>query len=334
MDDSRISADSGTWDGINKAREKAAYYVAQNPVQGVAPQVDPNEDNTANGDILIGYLSDPDNLNQPMDIGNAIYFNSIRVAVRRDASRNGPINTFFANIFGISSINAGASATAIIKDGIIGFRIPEQQGGVNAQLLPFTLRNVVWNQLQAGTWSTGDNYAYDSETGTVSPGSDGILELNLYPGAGWGQLPPGNFGTVDIGSPNNSTADITRQILYGINAEDLSYFGGELKLGTADEPLILNGDTGLSAAVKDPLEQIKGHPRIIPLFSHVGGPGNNAMFTIVGFAGIRIMNVRLTGAMNKKEVIVQPAVVADSTAISSPGSNRSFYVYQPPRLVR
>jgi len=47
-----------------------------------------------------------------------------------------------------------------------------------------------------------------------------------------------------------------------------------------------------------------------------------------------IMNVKLTGAMNKKEVVIQPAVVADQTAISSPGSNKSFYVYQPPRLVR
>lgn len=334
LDDNRIAVDSGTWDGIAQARQKAADYVARNPVQGVAPQVDQNEGNAAGGDILIGYLSDPDNMEQSMDIRDAIYFNSIRVAVRRDASRNGPINTFFANIFGISSVNARASATAVIMDGIIGFRIPEQRGGVNAQLLPFSLKDTKWNELLAGTWSVGDNYAYDSETGLVTPGSDGIPELNLYPGAGAEQLPPGNFGTVDIGSPNNSTADITRQILYGINAEDLSYFGGELKLGTADDPLILNGDTGLSAAVKAPLEQIKGHPRIIPLFSHVGGPGNNAMFTIVGFAGIRIMNVKLTGAMNKKEVVVQPAVVADSTAISNPGSNRSFYVYQPPRLVR
>jgi len=333
LHDSRIAEESGTWEGIPNARQKAAYYAAQNPVQGQPPEVDLNDGNAPDGDILIGYLSDPDNLNQSMDVSNDIYFNSIRVAVRRDDIRNGPIDTFFANIFGISSVDTRASATAIIRDGVVGFRIPQGQD-VNCQMLPFTLKDTKWGELLAGSWSVGDKYSYDPETGTVTPGPDGILELNLYPGAGEEQLPPGNFGTVDIGSPNNSTADIVRQILHGINAYDLSFFGGELQLGPADNPLILNGDTGLSAAVKDPLEQIKGQPRIIPLFSSVEEPGNNAMYTIVGFAGIRIMNVKLTGAMTKKEVVIQPAVVADQTAISSPGSSSSYYVYQPPRLVR
>ncbi|NLX12523.1 MAG: hypothetical protein GXY44_02575 [Phycisphaerales bacterium] len=286
LDDSRISEGSGTWNGITTARQKAADYAAQNPVQGKAPQVDLNEGNAFDGDILIGYLSDPNNLNQSIDVSNDIYFNSIRVAVRRDDIRNGSINTFFANIFGISSVESRASATAVIRDGVTGFRIPQGQS-VNCQLLPFTLKDTKWDELLVGTWSVGDKYSYDPETGTVTAGPDGILELNLYPGAGAEQLPPGNFGTVDIGAPNNSTSDIVRQILHGINAYDLSFFGGELQLGTVDNPLILNGDTGLSAAVKDPFEKIKGQPRIIPLFSTVSGPGNNAMYTIVGFAGIR-----------------------------------------------
>ena len=82
-----------------------------------------------------------------------------------------------------------------------------------------------------GTQTTGDSYSYNATTGVVADGTDGILELNLYPGGGAGQLPPGNFGTVDIGSPNNSTADLTRQILYGISEDDLAYFGGTFELG-------------------------------------------------------------------------------------------------------
>lgn len=333
LHDSRISQESETWDGIYQAREKAADYAARNPIQGQAPEVDLNEGNVTNGDILIGYLSNPDNLNQPLDISNSAYFNSIRVAVRRDAIRNGPIDTFFANIFGISSVNAGASATAIIRDGVDGFRIPQGRE-VNAQLLPYTLKDTVWEELMARTWTVGDNYSYDSETGMVTPGPDGILELNLFPGAGADQLPPGNFGTVNIGTSNNSTAIVTRQILHGITENDLAFHGGELTLGTDEAPLILGGNTGISAAVKAPFEQIKGQTRIIPLFSSVQGPGNNAEFTIVGFAGIRIMNVKLTGAMNNKAIVIQPAVVADQTAISRPGSSQSYYVYQPPRLVR
>ena len=45
---------------------------------------------------------------------------------------------------------------------------------------------------------------------------------------------------------------------------------------TAGGKLYLNGDTGISAGVKDELASIKGQPRIIPIFSTVSGNGNNA----------------------------------------------------------
>ena len=74
------------------------------------------------------------------------------------------------------------------------------------------------------------------------------------------------------------------------------------------------------AAIKDELESIIGLPRAIPLFSEVTGNGNNAMFTVVGFAGIRIMEVKMTGAMSKKRVIIQPAFVVDDAGITGPGT--------------
>jgi hypothetical protein len=138
---------------------------------------------------------------------------------------------------------------------------------------------------------------------------------------------------VDIGSPNNSTADISRQILYGINSNDLSYFeDGELSL--ADGPLDLNGDTGLSAAVKDELAAILGQPRTIPIFDQVSNPGNNAMYRVVAFGGVRIVDVKLTGPMSKKKVIIQPALVVDDSATTGPQSGTAYFVYQPVRLVR
>ncbi len=44
-------------------------------------------------------------------------------------------------------------------------------------------------------------------------------------------------------------------------------------------------------------------------------PGNNSEFTIVGFAGIVITEVKLTGAGNLKHVTIQPEFVDDGTAI-------------------
>ena len=144
-------------------------------------------------------------------------------------------------------------------------------------------------------------------------------------------MPPGNFGTVDIGSPDNSTAIISRQIVYGVNADDLAYFGGELSL--AGGPIQLNGDTGLSAAIKDDLTAIIGLERSIPLFDEVHGPGNNAWFRMVGWGGIRILHVKLTGAPWNKEVIIQPAVVVDDAGVPDAASASTF-VYHPPRIVR
>ncbi len=305
-----------------EARGTAVAIASQNTILRAAPSIEPMQD------IDVGYLADLSQGSSAFSYASAS--NATRVNVLQTAERGGSISLHFARLFGVNSQGLTAQATAAFEDAIAGFKIDGSAGGENAQLLPFALHVDSWNELLAG--SGGDNYSYDPETGTVSAGSDGIYELNLYPGAGSGQLTPGNFGTVDIGSSNNSTADIARQILYGVNADDLSYFGGQLVLGE-DGTLLLNGDTGLSAGIKDELEEIKGQPRAIPLFNAVSGPGNNAEYTIVGFAGIRILNVKLTGKMSKKEVIVQPAVVVDPTAVGDPDATMSYYVCTPVRLV-
>ena len=314
-----------------QSREEAAAYATFNTVRNEGPFVDQNVANDVNGDLVLGILRDFDNYDEPMSFTNPTEFNAVRVCVRRDEIRNGPVQLYFARILGIGAKNVVAEATAAIKDGVIGYKVTEQTG--NAELFPFALHIDSWNALLSGTFTTGDDYAVDPATLAVGPGSDGKRELNLYPGGGIDQLPPGNFGTVDIGNNSNSSADIERQILYGVNADDLAYFGGELKLG-ADGTLPLQGDTGLSAGFKDALEAIKGQPRAIPLFSHVESPGNNAVYTIVGFAGVRIVNVKLTGAMKMKRLVIQPAFVVDDATITTTQWNSSYFVYQPPRLVR
>ena len=163
-----------------------------------------------------------------------------------------------------------------------------------------------------------------------SAGGDGWLEVNLYP---QGTGSPGNRGTVDIGSNNNSTADIVRQILYGVSPADLAHYGGTLEFDSCGK-LYLNGDTGISAGVKDDLADIKGQPRIIPIFSEVNGPGNNAIYTIVKWMGIRIMDVKLTGPMSQKHVTIQAAPVVGPGMVPSTTTGTSSYVYSPAVLVK
>ncbi len=217
-------------------------------------------------------------------------------------------------------------AIAGIIGDVKGFQTPSD--GSNVDILPYALDQQTWNELIANSGS--DNYHWNNTTKQVEAGSDGLVEVNLFP---QGTGSPGNRGTVDIGSPNNSTSDISRQILHGISASDLAHFGGKLEFDDTGT-LSLNGDTGISAGVKDELASIMGQPRIIPIFSTVSGNGNNAQYTIVKWQGIRIMNVKLTGSMSQKNVMVQVAPVVAKGVIPSTTTGTSKYVYSPVVLVK
>jgi hypothetical protein len=330
--DERFKGSTAMYTLLNASRQNASSISGMNRIYSLNPVVDLNQANAEGGDIVLGRLDTPSNRSEPLKTNvEAMRWNTTRVLVHRDATRNGPIPLFFAQLFGLGTKNISASAMACAEDAIVGFKNP----GTNCtlEILPFTVQVDSWNNLINGVVTNGDEYTYNKTTGAVLEGPDSIKELNIYPGAGGAQLPPGNFGTVDIGSSNNSTSDISRQIRYGISASDLAYFGGELKFD-ANGKLYLNGDTGLSAAVKDDLTAIIGQPRILPLFSTVSGPGNNATYTIVAWAGVRIVHVKLTGAMNSKAVIVQPACVTQSGAIVKETASSSYGVFRPPTLVR
>jgi Flp pilus assembly protein TadG len=242
-------------------------------------------------------------------------YSMVEVTIRRNVAQpsdgspgngDGPLSLFFAPIIGHNTAGLSVTATSVLAQGV-GFRI-NAGSTQTAGVLPIAYDEPSWDDVIAGVGS--DNYSYNTSTGAITSGSDGIVDFDLYPTSDK-SLPPGNRGTVDIGSANNSTADLSRQILYGLNASDLAYYGGEFRLDVT--PIQLNGDTGLSAGIKDELSAIIGQPRAIPIFSSVSGNGNNAMYTVVKFVGIRILAVKLTG--QNKYVMVQPATFVGSSVI-------------------
>ena len=296
---------------------KASEYAALNPVLTHSPSL-------ASQDIQIGFLSDPFDPNSTLIPGpNA---NAVSVRVHRDTIQNGNVSLFFGRLLGTNEAAVEAEALAAVMLNMHGFQMPSDGG--NLGILPITLDEPTWNDLLGGTGS--DDWKWDEELEQVVPGADGFVETDLYPR---GNGPPGNRGTVDIGSNNNSTADISRQIVDGLSSEDLDHHNGKLEFDSNGE-LELNGDTGISAGIKDELQSIIGEPRIIPIFRTVQGPGNNAQYTILAFAGIRILDVKLTGSMSSKRVIIQPAKVVTLGGIPSPGPTTTYYVYSPAWLVR
>ena len=82
------------------------------------------------------------------------------------------------------------------------------------------------------------------------------------------------------------------------------------------------------------LASIIGEKRIIPIFESVTGPGNNAEYTIVSFVGVRVLDVKLTGSMTSKKVIIQPANILTKGAVAANGGHSSYFIYSPVWLVR
>jgi Flp pilus assembly protein TadG len=269
---------------------------------------------------------------------NQTPYNMAEVTFRRNvtgtngpsAAGDGPLELFFAPVFGTYRAGTQAVSTAAMLPAV-GFKV-EAGSNVKTAILPIALDIQTWDdliELNIGS----DEYSYNPSTGSVSPGGDGIREVNLYPNS-TADLPPGNRGTVDIGPTNNSTADLNRQILEGINEADIAALAAQgVQLRWDNGPITLNGDPGLSAGIKEELETIKGQPRAIPIFSAVSGPGNNAQYTIPKFVGIRIMFVQLTGKPSSKKVIIQPAPLMDPTAITGNRVITNDTVFGPPALI-
>jgi hypothetical protein len=319
------------------ARLKAADMAAMNQVIKTNPELD------LAADIDLGYLANPSNRSEQISFPALSKCNTVQVRIEYAEGKNKAIPFFFAPLLGINSNELSATAAATFaSSNTNGFGPPV--GTNKSTLMPFAIEDQDWKDLLDGNGQ--DNWAYDPETGTASPGHDGIPEMRMFPerenasngngkgkskGAGGG-ITPGNFGTVDIGNTNNAAPDLWRQIREGPSAQDFSYYpNNELKLDPVTGSISLNGDTGITASMKSALADIVGQPRTILLYNDVSGQGNNTWFNIVGFAGVRVMDFSLTG--NDKYILVQPAMVVDNSAISGSTSTSSF-IGPPVQLVR
>ncbi|MGI9518713.1 MAG: pilus assembly protein TadG-related protein, partial [Pirellulaceae bacterium] len=158
-----------------------------------------------------------------------------------------------------------------------------------------------------------DKYAVvDPQAGgpdNVVAGQDGVLEMNIYPIAS----ESGNFGTVDIGGLDNSTAELSRQILTGISEEDMVNFQENKFAPQPEAPVVLQGDTGISSGLSLAIEQVLGDCKGIVLYTTVQNPGNNAEYTIVAIVGVRFLDVNFRGS--QKTLVIQPCNFKDPAAV-------------------
>lgn len=260
-------------------------------------------------DVRVGRRSWDDVSEEWIEEWNQSPFNMVEVTVRRTQADTTPLPMTFAQILGVDNLDLTESSVAALYPGK-GFRLPPDSSKT-IDILPIALDLGSWNDLldqyyEGTQHGYKDNYGWCD--GEVCKGqSDGIVEISMYPDLNSG-LAPGNRGTVDFGHSGNSTNDLKRQIQHGLNSYDLSYFPNDEITFNDSGALYLNGDTGISAGIQSSLQSIIGEVRAIPIFIEVTGNGNNATYTIVKFAGVRILDVKLSGGPKKRHLTVQPAV--------------------------
>jgi hypothetical protein len=63
------------------------------------------------------------------------------------------------------------------------------------------------------------------------------------------------------------------------------------------------------------------------LHQYAYGSGNGSMYEVVRYVGIRIMDVKMTGKLANRYVLVQPCQIVDRRAIVNPAAPHTHYIY-------
>jgi Flp pilus assembly protein TadG len=290
--------------------------------------------NLASSDVTIGTQASSGGAVTAWSSGST-FPNAVQVTVRRSSSVNGPLSLFFGPVLGTPTWTGSATATATYSSAsytVTGFN--PGSSSTNPLLLPITVNVDTWKTLvttgQSPDGTIHDDYTAVLPTSTtqapnnVTTGGDGIPELTgVYPD----NTTPGNFGLLDIGPPANDSPTFENWILNGPSPSDMAYFGSNGLQATAASPATLKGGPGWKSVLQTDLQAIIGQPRIIPLYSSYTGQGSNTYYTIVGFAGVTIVNA--TGRGSNEVITFQPMIAVDTTATTTAGApSTQTFVYQ------
>jgi Flp pilus assembly protein TadG len=311
-DENRVRGATDLTTEITAANDQAAALAQDNNVLTQPPVVNEDLSNNGSGDVLVGYI-DPQTTGAPLLTGSGYttLYNSVQVTLKRDSTHVAPVPTFFGRLMGFNGTNVTVQSTAMAQNyEISGFKYVNSSTNVN--LLPIVLDIDTYEDMMAGT--TTDQYSYNTSTGAVTSGSDGISESLLYPVKNGS---PGNWGTIKVGVSNNSTSTLNSQILNGITPAQLATFpNSTIQLDPSLNPpsIQFEGNPGISAGIKSSLSSIIGKPVVIPIYDDHGGNGNNAWYRVIKFQPVRVLSVNFQG--NPKYVIVQPCLLNDPTAIA------------------
>ena len=250
---------------LDKVRATIREYVALNAGDGFS---------ILDSDITIGRFN-PSTVYTDFEILNDGIFDTVSVTVRRDDLANSSVSLYFARIFGNDQADVSVTATAVMQKAKLL--------ADGSDILPIAVSLSAWNsQALNAKWSIY---------------GDGHMEDAL------GNAIPGNWGTLDVGSSNNSASALVDQIENGLRQQDLDYLHSH---GTIQDnmhidsqiAMTLNGDTGFSAGIKDSIRGAHGTNKLMPIFDTFSGQGGNFDFHIIGWGVIQVVESKWQGGHN------------------------------------
>ena len=267
-----VPAADGTQD-LAQVRDSLRQYVALNSDQSLQ---------VLDSDIEIGRY-DPATIYSNVTLLNSGVFDTVRVTLRRDGTVNSRVPLFIGPLLGVQDSAITATATAVLQKPSL---LPP-----GADVLPFSVPESVWDGQDIGDeWSIyGDGKIKDND----------------------GNLIPGNWGTVDIGTTNNSTNDLNDQIINGLHQSDIDALHADARISNdafidASQPVSLQADTGISSGLKNSVIPIAGQMRIVPIYdSSSGTPGNTLNIGVVKWGVVKVINSVWQGEKNTNVTIAK-----------------------------
>ncbi len=327
IDEDFLSGSSYQADDVSACRDSAETFAGYNTAAKRNLLVDRNDLNDPQGGIVVGYIEDPLDFSSTLQTDSMEEDNSVRVRTELAETINGPLALFFASVFGKQTVEVGAHATATVDDRVVGFAVASDK---TLPLLPFTVNVDLWDEgypgdpIGASFFPAFGFHLLKLLSSQSCHWTSGVLKLYPnFPGES------GNFGTLDIGPSNNSTSDLMRQIRDGVTSADLNAIGGLVLTddGSGVFSKWLQGDTGVSTAIGKAVKDILGESRMIPLHRNYVGSGNNLEYEVVRFAGVKVVNVKMTGALEYRHIDVVPTQVVTQYGMIHPDAPGSNLVY-------
>jgi len=270
-------------------------------------------------DITTGWI-DVESATSPIDPNPAPgKYNAVEVIVRRsNKGSNGPVEFLFAPIFGKHTGEVSASAVAVCDD---RFTALDTEAPGAADVWPFTIAVDEYDKWVA---TGGDVYGYNADSDAVTHGADGLREVQLYPD----KLAPGNYGLLNIGTPNQGTPALSKQIEHGVPPDDLKKEIGTSAvtfLNDDGDPISYNitGNPGLKASLEDSIKSRVGDIVAFFLHDHVENSGSNSVYRLTQVRFARVMDVKLQGTASERGLWVQPVTYTGPGVIVVPGAPSS-----------